>query len=316
MRFNNLDLNLLVALDALLTERNVTRAAAQLHLSQSAMSNALGRLREHLQDDLLVPVGRTLELTPRAQILQEAVRDLLVRIEASISAQPAFDCTQSDREFTILCSDYTMTLLAPHVLAIVTRLGGTVRFRFSPQAASPARALERGEADLLVIPNAFCSTEHPTELLLTESYMCAAWNRSTHAQVGLSFEQYASAGHVALPMPMPDTGQPPYEAWFVQRFGLSRRITAYCYSFTAMLHMLVGTELIATVHTRLARRLLPALPLVLLPVPFPLPELEQVMQWHRHRATDPGLMWLRQLMAQAAMELKTDPSLNDPQGQP
>ena len=83
VRFNKLDLNLLVALDVLLKERSVTRAAEALNLSASAMSNALARLREYFEDELLVQIGRKMELTPRAQTLQETVRDLLLRIDST-----------------------------------------------------------------------------------------------------------------------------------------------------------------------------------------------------------------------------------------
>lgn len=88
MRFNKLDLNLLVALDALLKERSVTRAAEALNLSPSAMSNSLARLREYFDDDLLMQIGRKMELTPRAESLHGAVRDLLLRIDSTIAVAP------------------------------------------------------------------------------------------------------------------------------------------------------------------------------------------------------------------------------------
>lgn len=97
MRFKNLDLNLLVALDLLLKERNISRAAEKLHITQSAMSNALARLRDYFGDELLVQVGRRMELTPRAELLREPVRDILVRIESSVTATPRFDPAESDR---------------------------------------------------------------------------------------------------------------------------------------------------------------------------------------------------------------------------
>ncbi|MEY2874725.1 MAG: hypothetical protein RLZZ373_2096 [Pseudomonadota bacterium] len=297
MRFNKLDLNLLVALDALLTECNITRAAERLHLSQSAMSNALGRLREYFEDELLVQVGRKMELTPRAQTLQDAVRDVLVRIDTSIAAQPDFDCTRSDREFTLFMSDYSMSMLMPHALAIAAQQGSTVRFKLLPQIAAPARALERGEADLLIIPKAYCSPDHPTEVLFEESFVCAVWRESFHARAGLTEKQYAVANHVVM-QPF-QTEQPAFESWFVQQHGLKRRIAVTCYSFSALPFLVAGTELVATVHARLARRVLASLPLALLPVPLPMPALEQVMQWHKYRTLDPGLVWLRVLMQQA-----------------
>jgi DNA-binding transcriptional LysR family regulator len=303
MRFNKLDLNLLVALDALLTEQNITRAAERLHLSQSAMSNALSRLREYFEDELLVQVGRKMEPTPRAQTLQEAVRDVLLRIDTSIAAMPQFDSSNSDREFILFVSDYTMATLLPHVLALAARQRSTVRFKLLPQVASPARSLERGEADILVIPKAYCSPDHPAEVILEEDHVCVVWSQSTAARAGMSFERYAEAGHVVM-VPT-ESGQPAFEGWFVQRFGLSRRIAVTAYSFAALPFLVVGTELVATVHARLARSLAASLPITILPVPLPIPKLEQAMQWHKYRASDPGLMWLRQLLKDAAAAMHT-----------
>lgn len=314
MRFNKLDLNLLVALDALLTERNITRAAERLHLSQSAMSNALSRLREYFEDELLVQVGRKMEPTPRAETLQEAVRDVLLRIDTSIAAVPQFDSSTSDREFLLFVSDYTMAMLMPHALALAARQRSTVRFKLLPQVASPARSLERGEADLLLIPKAYCSPDHPSEVVFAEEHVCVVWNESAAARTGMSFERYAEAGHVVM-VPT-ETSQPSFEGWFVQRFGLSRRIAVTAYSFVAPVFLVVGTELVATVHARLARRLSASLPITILPVPLPMPQLEQAMQWHKYRATDPGLMWLRQLMKDASTAMQASESANATPGQP
>ncbi len=314
MRFNKLDLNLLVALDALLTERNITRAAERVHLSQSAMSNALSRLREYFEDELLVQVGRKMEPTPRAQTLQEAVRDVLLRIDTSIAAVPQFDSSTSDREFILFVSDYTMAMLLPHAMALAARQRSTVRFKLLPQVASPARSLERGEADLLIIPKAYCSPDHPADLVFAEELVCVVWSESTAARAGLSFERYAEAGHVVM-VPA-ETSQPSFEAWFVQRFGLSRRIAITSYSFATLPFLVVGTELVATVHARIARCLAAALPITILPVPLPMPQLEQAMQWHKYRATDPGLIWLRQLMTDAAAAMHASDAMHTPPGQP
>ncbi len=317
MRFNKLDLNLLVSLDAVLTERNITRAAERVHLSQSAMSNALGRLREYFEDELLVQVGRQMELTPRAEVLREAVRDVLVRIDTSLAAQPEFDCTRSDREFKLFVSDYSMEVLIPHALAIARRQGSTVRFRLLPQAANPARVLERGEADLLVIPKAYCSAEHPTQILFDDDFVCTVCQDSSHAREGMSFERYAEANHAVM-QPV-DTEPPAFEGWFMQRYGLSRRIEVRTYSFAVLPFLVVGTELVATVHGRLARRVQAALPILLLPVPMPMPPMQQAMQWHKYRSLDPGVVWLRQLLQQAAeaMPVKDGPAAgHDAGGEP
>jgi DNA-binding transcriptional LysR family regulator len=301
MRFNKLDLNLLVALDALLAERNITRAAERLHMSQSAMSNALGRLRDYFDDELLVQVGRKMEPTPRADVLREAVRDVLLRIDTSVAAPPEFDPSTSDREFTLFVSDYSMEVLFSHALELASQQRSKVRFRLLPQIAQPYRALERGEADLLIIPKAYLSSEHPSDLLFTEEFVCAIWQDSQLARTELTIERYVEAGHVV--MQPSETSQPAFEDWFVQRYGISRRNQVLTYSFGAMPFLVVGTELVATVHGRLARRLQPALPIKLVPVPLPMPLLEQSIQWHKYRSKDPGLVWLRSLIQRAAIAM-------------
>ena len=301
MRFNKLDLNLLVALDALLTERSVSRAAERVHLSQPAMSNALARLRDHFADELLEQVGRQMELTPRAEVLVDAVRDVLVRIEATVSAQPQFKPAQSDREFRILVSDYSMTTLMPHVLALAWEHSRTVRFQLLPQVAHPQRTLERGEVDLLIIPSQFCSPEHPTETLLHESFSCLVWAASRWAQQGLTLERYLAAGHVVV-RPA-ETQHAAVEAWFNQHPGTPRRMEVATYSFAASVHLVIGSERIATVHHRLAVQAQRWLPVKLLPPPLAIPPMQQAMQWHKYRTQDAGLVWLRELMHSAAQRM-------------
>lgn len=301
MRFNKLDLNLLVALDAMLDERSISRAAERLHMSQSAMSNALARLREYFDDELLVQVGRKMEMTPRAEVLREAVHDVLMRVDTSIAAQPEFVPAQSDREFRIFISDYTMATLMPHMLARAQKESAAVRFALLPQVQDPARALERGEADLLVMPRDYCSPDHPTETLFTERFVCAMWSASRIAQGELTFERYAAAGHVV--MQPPGTLSQSFEAWFVQRYGLTRKVEVSTYSFAATLPLLVGTERISTVHERLARLAIARLPLVVREPPFAMPEMSQVMQWHRYRTKDPGLAWLRGVFMAAVADM-------------
>src|ERR1700734_2102617 len=111
MRFHGLDLNLLVALDALLTHRNVTRAAAQLNLSQSALSGALARLREHFDDELVVQVGRRMEPTPLAQTLIEPLHDILLKTKSLVTATPSFDPRTSSRRISMIASDYSTEVL-------------------------------------------------------------------------------------------------------------------------------------------------------------------------------------------------------------
>ena len=296
MRFQKLDLNLLVALDAMLTTQSITRAAERLNLSQSAMSNALGRLREHLGDELLVQVGRKMELTPRALLLQDAVRDVLVRVDTTISAKPEFIPATSERVFRIFVSDYTMVTLMPHLMALAYRTAPNVRFELLPQVNEPQRLLDRGEVDLLVIPLIYCSPNHPAQVLLDEDFCCILDAQSPLAGRPLTLETYKAAGHVVM---QPPGASPPFEGSAMLKLGIVRRVEVSTFSFVGALSLLAGTNRICTVHRRLARYGQGLLPLKLLELPVELPKMEQSMQWHAYRTNDPGLVWLRDVLQQA-----------------
>jgi DNA-binding transcriptional LysR family regulator len=306
MRFNKLDLNLLVALDALLTEGSITKAAERLNLSPSATSNALARLREYFDDELLVQVGRRMEPTPRAQGLLEAVRDVLLRVDSTIAIQPAFDPATSDRVFRILVSDYTQMVLAPHLLALASEQRCSARFDFLPQVANPGRSLERVEADLLIVPRAFLSPDHPEELLYTEEFVCVVWRDGILARGELNFERYLAAGHVVM-QPQVSHGDS-FEAWFAKRYGVTRRVAVTSYGFATLPAMVVGTDYVATVHARLARLLQASWPIALRAPPLPITPMEQGVQWHKYRTQDPGLAWLRKLMKQAVARMDGVPA--------
>jgi len=301
VRFNKLDLNLLVALDVLLKERSVTRAAETLNLSPSAMSNSLARLREYFDDELLAQIGRKMELTPRAENLQEAVRDVLLRIDSTIAAPSAFEPQHSDRMFRIFSSDYTQMVLGPAMLSLAAQQRATVRFEFAPQVTQPHRYLERGEADLLIIPTGFMSPDHPREVLYEENFVCMVWRDGALAQGELSFERYVAAEHVVM---QPGSGRvDAFEGWFLKRYGITRRVAVLTYSFITLPALLVGTDRVATVHERVARRFVGAWPLEIRPTPMKFDAMEQAMQWHKFRTNDPGLTWLRGILAEAARRI-------------
>lgn len=295
MRFNKLDLNLLVALDALLTEQNISRAAEKIHLSQSAMSNALARLRTYFDDELLVQVGRRMEPTARAELLKDAVRDILVRVEATVAEQPRFDPAPSTRLFRLLVSDYTAMTLIPHLIERTYRQAPHVRFELRHQVTNPQRMLERGEADLLIIPQDFCSADHPSLPLLTERFCCVLWQGSRLTQGTLTEARYLAARHVIV---QPGDGLA-LSDWFMQKLGVQRQVEVSTFSFLSQAQLVVGTERIATMHQRLARQAQRFLPVVTRDIPLTLPEMTQMAQWHSHRTNDPGLVWLRALLADA-----------------
>lgn len=305
MRFNKLDLNLLVALDALLKERSVSRAAERLNLSPSALSNSLARLREYFDDELLVQIGRKMEITPRAADLQPLVSDVLIRIDSAITTPPAFEPDKSDRVFRIFASDYTQLVLGPHLFAIVTEQRCTATFEFLPQITNPQLDLERGEADLLVIPDVFLSPEHPHEQVYEEPFVCVVWRDSPLAQGELTLDRYMAAQHAVM---RPTSHRlDAFEAWLQSQGSAARQVAVATYSFAAVPAMVVGTKYIATLHERLAHQWARQWPLEVRPLPLPRVTIRQSVQWHRYRSQDPGLLWLRGVLREAARRMEQVP---------
>jgi DNA-binding transcriptional LysR family regulator len=305
MHFNKLDLNLLVAFDALATELNITRAAEQLSISQPAMSHALRRLRTYFDDELLVQVGRKMELTPRARVLHEAVSEMLTKLEITLSSTPAFDPSASDRTFTISVSDYSLELMVPKMLSLAAAQNSRVKFRLEPQIKHPDRPLDKGEIDLLVIPQAFCSPQHPSTTLFDDRLVCAEWRDSGQAARPMTVDRFVTSGHIAM-VPA-DASVPAFETWIEEAFGTGRRIEVLTYNFSSLPYMVVGTPYIALVQERLATALHASLPIVLSEPPLPLPVIRQSMQWHKYRSDDAGLAWLRTLVQQSIQSIDADP---------
>lgn len=297
MRFNKLDLNLLVALDHLLQLQNVSAAAERMNMTQPAMSNALFRLRDYFNDDLLVKIGRRMELTPRGEALKDAVRDVLVRVEWTVATPSQFDPARSERQFTILVSDYTLATLVPALLARCQEVSDSVRFNFLHQVAGPERLLDRGDVDLLIIPSEFASRRHPSEAILEEEFCAIVWSEGKLAQRRLSRRDFLAASHVVMQTP---GGAQSLESVFFKQHDLVRRNDVTTYSFSTIPQLIVGTDRIATIHRRLARQAQRALPIKIMELPFRLPKMEQSVQWHKYRSQDAGLIWLRGLISEVA----------------
>jgi LysR family transcriptional regulator, nod-box dependent transcriptional activator len=301
MRYQRIDLNLLIALDALLAERNVTRAAERMHMTQSAMSGVLARLREYFDDQLLVPVGRTMRLTPRAESLVQPVRDILLKVDSTLGVRPDFDPATAKRQFVVIASDYVSHVLLGEVLRRVELLAPGLSFDIRPTYAGMAQDLGQGRVDFLVTPAHLTVAEHPQAVLFEDTYHVIACREHPDLRDGLTLEQYQSLGHVVY---QNDQGSNPwYEQWYANQHGNTRRIEVVTNGFTLMSRFIVGTRRIATLQTRLALQLRDAMGLRLHQPPIETPRLTEVLQWHRYRDDDPGVQWLREQIVAVAVEL-------------
>lgn len=312
MRFQRLDLNLLVALDALLSEEKLIDAARRLNLSQSAMSGALSRLRQYFNDELFVPQGRRMMPTPLARSLAKPVRDVLLEVQSRITNRESFDPPTSGRTFRVASSDYVATVLLTDVCRRLSEEAPFVRLEIVAISPDAHARLDRGDFDLLILPEAYADAQRPTQFLFSDTFTCIAWRDNPDLGDTFSFEEYQALGHV-----VPGLGTaraPTIEQHLVAMSGLHRRIEVVVPSFTNIAPFVVGTNRLATLQSRLAKLAAKHLPLRLLEPPLPTPVLTETMQWHAFQTEDPGHTWLRKMLVDCAAKLH-EPNAEEPVGQ-
>ncbi|MFT3790952.1 MAG: LysR family transcriptional regulator [Rudaea sp.] len=308
MRYQKLDLNLLSALKVLLEKRNVTRAGELLHVSQSAMSGILARLRDYFEDPLIVQVGRRMELTPLAESLLEPVTDILVRIDTTIHSRPELDPASMRRHFTFVASDYVSAVLLCDVLREVHKEAPGISWKFRQPSAQTASQLDSGDVDFIICPDEHASSTQSRTVLFEDSYVIAVDRDNAEIGDTISLDQYMAAGHVSFQAG--NDGVPMFESWFIDRYGEhARRIEVSVNSFHLLPYLIAGTNRVATLHVRMADSYLRNLPLRPVKPLFEMPHLTEVLQWHRHRDLDPGTQWLRQKIIAMAQKMPAIDSL-------
>ncbi|WOS67001.1 MULTISPECIES: LysR family transcriptional regulator [Sinorhizobium] len=301
MRFKGLDLNLLVALDALMTERNLTAAARSINLSQPAMSAAVGRLRTYFDDELFTMIGRELIPTPRAERLAPAVRETLLHVQVSIISSDPFDPAQSDRRFRIILSDYVTIVFFEKIVERAAREAPGVSFEFLPLADDYEDLLRRGDIDLLILPEIFMSNAHPRAKLFEEVHVCVGCRANEQLSEPLTFEKYMSMGHVVVKFG--NTRKPSLEEWYLLEHGMKRRVDVVVQGFSMIAPMVSGTERIGTMPLRLAQRFAKTIPLRIVELPLPLPPFTEAVQWPALHNSDPASLWMRDMLVEEASRM-------------
>jgi len=300
MKLSRIDLNLLVALDALLAERNVTRAGERIALSQPAMSGALARLRELFRDDLLVRVGRRLEPTPLAQELILPVRGILDQIEHTVEERRGFDPKSEARTFTVAASDYATFLLAPGLLERLGREAPRISIRFAQLPEEMFDSLGAGEIDFLIIP-AETQPNYPGRLLFADRWVCAVWAGNSAVGSRMTRKQFVALPHLAYRfgrrLTFSTAGR------HVMSLGLPIEIAATTESFVTAAFMLEGTRMVTLTHRRLARRLEQAANIRYFAPPIKIPDIHESIFWNPRNTASPAHVWLRTVLIEIATAL-------------
>lgn len=295
-----LDANLLVALDALLQEANVTSAAKRLGVTQSAMSQTLGRLRRQFDDPILVKVGRHMEPTPFGQRIRVRLRGALAELEAVVSDRPHFDPSTASIRFVIACVDYLATVFVPPLQTVIAERAPSVRLAVhSLDESSIVSRMGEGVVDLYIGVSGLTEGALKTDALYDEE-LCVVLDPAHPQADGLTVEAYAALPHVHV-SPRREPGSIVDRA--LAAAGQERHVAIEVPYFSLVPMLLSGTDRVATVPGTVAKSFAQAHGLVVLPPPLTLPTFGICMAWHPAFDGDPALRWLRDVVGRVAKEV-------------
>ena len=311
MNVNRVDLNLLVYLDALLRERNVTQAANKLNLSQPAMSNGLRRLRELFDDPLLVRTSEGMTPTERALELEPIVREVLSKVDHAVQPRKDFNAAESSRVFRIMASDYAESTLFPTVLGKLRELAPGITLDIMTPSDVSFLDVERGKVDMLInrfdsMPQSFHQIH-----LWNDSFTCVL---SPHNPVleDWTLENYLLANHVwvsktgmgvGVGVDPSDVQRLGWVDAALDKLGKKRQIRVFTRHYQAAMTLAEQNDLIVTLPTRAAELKLDNPRVVLREPPLDIPPLELKMAWSPLLQHNPANKWLRKIIADTSREL-------------
>jgi DNA-binding transcriptional LysR family regulator len=312
MNFRTLDLNLLRVFDVVMVERNVTRAASRLAMTQPAVSNALRRLRETIGEDLFVPGSTGVAPTPHASALWPAVRQALAGLREVFDPQ-AFDPAHDERNFTLAMADATAAVLVPPMVAALACDGARVDLRIEPLTTrDPRPQLERGTADAAIgffpdVARALAASGGQGETVLEPLYECeyVCVLRHDHplcAQPALTLDDYCAADHARVSFAGRKHG---FVDEALARLGRARRVMLTINHFATAVQVVRQSDLLAVFPRTYVALSGFADQLAIRPLPFELPRIEIGLLWHRRHERDPAQRWLRETIQRTAAETMT-----------
>jgi DNA-binding transcriptional LysR family regulator len=312
MQLDKVDLNLLIYLDVLLREKNVTRAAEQLGITQPALSNSLRRLRDMFNDPLLVRSSEGMTPTERALEIQPRVQEILAELQKVLEPRQEFRPFTSQRVFRIMASDYAEATLFPALVkALRSEAPRVVLDVLTPSDVSP-RDLEQGKVDMAInrfneLPQAFHQVT-----LWRDGFSCVL-NRDNPAAERFNLKGYLDAQHVWVSKTGMGVGvgvtseKSVAQGWVdqaLERIGKRRRVAVFTRHYFLPALMVQNNDLIATLPTRMARLQSETYPRLLMrEPPFHIPEFELKMAWSPLLHHNPAHRWLRQLIQYVARQL-------------
>ncbi|MDA9559471.1 LysR family transcriptional regulator [Porticoccaceae bacterium] len=311
MNISRVDLNLLVYLDVLLRECNVTRAAEELGISQPAMSNSLRRLRDLFGDPILVRTSDGMTPTDRALELQPMVRKVLSAAEQAILPKTEFNPMESSRIFRIMASDYTESTLFPVLLRELRKQAPNIRLDIMTPSDVSFHDVERGKVDMVInrfdsLPQSFYQVH-----LWDDSFSCVM-SSNNPVKDNWNLQSYLSSKHiwvsktgmgVGVGMTPDDVQRLGWVDEALSKQGVKRDISLFTRHYQVALLLAEQDDLIVTIPSMSARSIAGSDRVVILEPPFEIERMRLKMVWSPLLQHDPGHKWLRQLIKSVSVEL-------------
>jgi len=308
VHLDKFDLNLLVALDVLLTEKHVSRAADKLHISQPTMSAALSRLRQYFDDQLLQRSGAKLELSPRGEELALEVGEILSKIRATLRVTSTFDPSCDAWDFRLNLSDYVASVFMPTVTRRLLEEAPHVRCQVEYAHRMSLSDLSRGASDFCIVPLDFEGFEDKgnaadllNEELFRDKFVLVMDEDHRKGQAAIDLAEFLNLPYIEVRFA--HRGFSVIDAE-IRRQKVHLTTAAVTASFNAAVCMIPGTPMTAIVPLRLAERLVPTFGLKLNDVPINLPQVCESLIWHKRNTANPAHRWFRDFLHRSASELQ------------
>ena len=311
LNLKNIDLNLLVYLDALLASRNVTQAAESLGISQPAMSNGLRRLRELFSDPILIRTKDGMSPTERAEELQPLVRNIVASIELAVEPDKGFDPAVADRVFRLCVSDYSECTLMPPLLQRMQSIAPNITLDILTPSDVSYKDVEGGNVDLVInrfddLPQSFHQ-----RIIWRDGFSCML-SPNNPIRENFNLDSYLESSHVWVSKTGMGIGvgvepdQVQQLGWVddaLNRLGKKRRIRLYTRHYQAAMQLAEMHDLVITIPSKSAMLQKDNPNVIILPPPFEIPEIELKMAWSSLQHHNPANQWLRGLIAEVAADL-------------
>ena len=304
MHNGRIDLNLLAYLDVLLRERNVTRAANQLSLSQPAMSNGLGRLRVMFDDPLLVRTSDGMTPTERALELQPLIREILARADKAVQPRTAFDAATAERFFRIMATDYAESTIFPRILHRLREQAPGITLDIMTPSDVSFLDVEQGKVDMVInrfdsIPQSFHQ-----KTIWKDDFSCL-FSVDNPIKDNFTLETYLQSQHVwvsktgmgvGVGMNPDDVQRLGWVDEALAKIDKQRRITVFTRHYQAAMLMAEQNDLIVTIPTKAAKLQAHNPRVVVEPPPFDIPPITLKMAWSPLLQNNPAHRWMRNLI--------------------